>query len=233
MTATLLETLDLPQGLVQVLWRRSVRARRISLRIDPRGPLVVVTLPARAGRAGGMALLTDNAVWVMNRLAALPPSISFADGASVPVSGIAHRVRHVPGGRGGAWLADNDICVAGEAEFVPRRVADLLRREARQRLGALTAAKAAMASVRPLRVTVKDTRTRWGSCTPDGTVMFCWRLVMAPVFVQDYLAAHEVAHLRHMNHGKRFWALVTELTPHADAAIAWLKSDGVSLLRTG
>ena len=80
---------------------------------------------------------------------------------------------------------------------------------------------------------MKDTRSRWGSCTPDGTLMFCWRLVMAPPFVQDYVAAHEVAHLRHMNHGKRFWALVNRLTPHTDAAIAWLHESGAGLLRAG
>ena len=123
--------------------------------------------------------------------------------------------------------------MSGEAAFLPRRVADLLRREARQRLAALTALKADAAHVKAARVTVKDTRSRWGSCAPDGTVMFCWRLVMAPAFVQDYVAAHEVAHLRHMNHGKRFWSLVRELTPHTEAAITWLKSEGAGLLRTG
>lgn len=233
MTATVVETFELAQGPTQVQWRRSARARRINLRIDPRNSYVIVTLPMRAGRAAGMTLLADHAAWVADRLAALPRPISFADGASVPIAGAPHRIRHLPGERGGAWLAGGEICVAGEAAFLPRRVADLLRREARQRLGALAAAKAEMARVRPSRVTVKDTSSRWGSCAPDGTVMFSWRLVMAPVFVQDYVAAHEVAHLRHMNHGKRFWALVSELTPHADAGIAWLRREGAGLLRTG
>ncbi len=233
MTATVVETFELAQGPTQVQWRRSARARRISLRIDPRNSYVIVTLPMRAGRAAGMTLLANHAAWVADRLAALPRPISFADGASVPIAGAPHRIRHMPGERGGAWLAGGEICVAGEAAFLPRRVADLLRREARQRLGALAAAKAEMARVRPSRVTVKDTSSRWGSCAPDGTVMFSWRLVMAPVFVQDYVAAHEVAHLRHMNHGKRFWALVSELTPHADAGIAWLRREGAGLLRTG
>ncbi len=233
MTATVVETFELAQGPTQVQWRRSARARRISLRIDPRNSYVIVTLPMRAGRAAGMTLLANHAAWVADRLAALPRPISFADGASVPIAGVPHRIRHMPGERGGAWLAGGEICVAGEAAFLPRRVADLLRREARQRLGALAAAKAEMARVRPSRVTVKDTSSRWGSCAPDGTVMFSWRLVMAPVFVQDYVAAHEVAHLRHMNHGKRFWALVSELTPHADAGIAWLRREGAGLLRMG
>ncbi len=233
MSLQAVEVLELPQGPTQVQWRRSARARRVSLRIDPRHGRVVVTLPMRAGRAAGMALLVDHAPWVANRLAALPCLISFVDGASVPIDGVPHRVRHLPDARGGAWLANGEICVAGEAAFLPRRVADLLRREARQRLGIRVAGKAAAARVRLARVTVKDTSSRWGSCAPDGTIMLSWRLVMAPAFVQDYVAAHEVAHLRHMNHGERFWALVSELTAHTEAGIAWLRQEGAGLLRTG
>ncbi|MGI4955858.1 MAG: M48 family metallopeptidase, partial [Janthinobacterium lividum] len=89
------------------------------------------------------------------------------------------------------------------------------------------------AGLRPRRVVVKDTRTRWGSCTADGTVMLSWRLLLAPEAVQRYVVAHEVAHLRHMNHGERFWALVRELTPHRAAAEAWLRSRGAGLQRMG
>jgi len=85
----------------------------------------------------------------------------------------------------------------------------------------------------PRRVTVKDTKSRWGSCAANRNLGFSWRLVMAPPHVQDYVAAHEVAHLQHMNHGPRFWALVTQLTPHTDAAVAWLRYHGPKLLRIG
>ena len=227
------ETLALPQGPTQVRWRRSARARRVSLRIDPRGGMVVVTLPLRAGRAAGMALLMDHAGWVADRLAALPQAVTFRDGIAVPLDGVAVRIRHRPAGRGGAWLEDGEIQVSGDAEFLSRRVADFLRAEARRRLAGLVRAKAAAAGLAPRRLVVKDTRSRWGSCTPDGTLMFCWRLVMAPGFVQDYVAAHEVAHLRHMNHGKRFWALVNRLTPHTETAVAWLRDSGAGLLRIG
>ena len=227
------ELLALPGGPARVAWRRSSRARRVSLRIDPRNGAVVVTLPPRAGRPAGMALLMTHADWVANRLAALPEPVRFADGAVVPLAGIDHRITHVPGGRGGAWVQDGAIHVAGAPEFLARRVLDFLRAEARRRLGALVAEKAALAELHPKRVTVKDTSSRWGSCAPDGSLAFSWRLVMAPGFVQDYVAAHEVAHLRHMNHGKRFWALVARLTPHSDAAIPWLRAEGARLLRIG
>jgi len=87
--------------------------------------------------------------------------------------------------------------------------------------------------VQPCRVAVKDTRSRWGSCAANRNLAFSWRLVMAPRFVQDYVAAHEVAHLRHMNHGPRFWALVEQLTPHSAAAVEWLRTQGPRLLRVG
>ena len=227
------ELLALPGGPARIEWRRSARARRISLRIDPRGGAVVVTLPPRAGRTAGVALLMDHAGWVAERLAALPGMTLFADGAAIPLHGVEHRIRHAPGRRGAVWIEDRDILVAGEAEFLARRVADFLRAEARRRLGALVAQKAALAGLAPRRVTVKDTRSRWGSCAASGNLAFSWRLVMAPRHVQDYVAAHEVAHLRHMNHGARFWALVGELTPHTEAAVVWLRTDGPGLLRVG
>ncbi|MCL2428416.1 MAG: M48 family metallopeptidase, partial [Alphaproteobacteria bacterium] len=114
-------------------------------------------------------------------------------------------------------------------------VVDLLRAEARRRFATLVATKTARtpAGLKVRRIIVKDTTSRWGSCAPDGSLAFSWRLVMAPGFVQDYVVAHEVAHLRHMNHGKRFWALVDGLTPHRAMAIPWLRQEGARLLRIG
>lgn len=227
------ELLALPGGPARVEWRRSRRARRVSLRIDPRGGAVVVTLPPRTGRNAGMALLMDHANWVAERLAALPGVIPFADGAVIPLHGIDHRIRHCPGRGVPVRVEDGDILVSGDAEFLPRRVADFLRAEARRRLSALVAQKATQAGLLARRLTVKDTRSRWGSCAASGNLAFSWRLVMAPRHVQDYVAAHEVAHLRHMNHGPRFWGLVSELTPHTEAAVAWLRTEGPRLLRIG
>jgi predicted metal-dependent hydrolase len=227
------ETIALPGGSARVAWRRSSRARRVSLRIDPREGAVVVTLPPRAGRGAGMALLMSHAGWVSDRIAALPSAIPFVDGALVPLEGVECPIRHVPDRRGGAWLEGGAICVSGSPEFLSRRVSDLLRAEARRRLVGIVAEKARMAGAEPRRITVKDTSSRWGSCATNGSIAFSWRLVMAPGFVQDYVAAHEVAHLRHMNHGKRFWALVDQLTPHTATAVPWLRREGARLLRVG
>ena len=214
-------------------WRRNARARRVSLRINPSDGVIVVTLPPRASRRAGMALLMGHADWVARRLAALPVPVTLEDGAAVPVGGVSHRIRHHPGRRGGAWLEEGELHVTGLPEFLPRRVVDFLRAEAGRRLSVLARAKAERAGVAPSRITIKDTSSRWGSCAPDRTLAFSWRLVMAPEFVQDYVAAHEVAHLRHMNHGPAFWALVAALTAHTQQAMAWLRQEGPRLLRVG
>jgi len=226
------ELVSLPGGPALVEWRRSARARRVSLRIDPRGGAVVVTLPPRAARTAGVALLMNHAEWVAARLAALPGPIPFADGAVVPLHGHDHRIRHMPGQRG-VVVAAGELLVGGAPEFLSRRIADFFRNEAGRSLGDLVLRKATLAQVMPRRVTVKDTKSRWGSCAANRNLGFSWRLVMAPPHVQDYVAAHEVAHLQHMNHGPRFWALVTQLTPHTDAAVAWLRYHGPKLLRIG
>jgi predicted metal-dependent hydrolase len=226
-------SLPLVAGETSVLWRRSARARRVSLRIDARAGKVVVTLPTRAARSAGMALLADNAAWVAQRLAALPAPVAFAPGGVATIDGVAHPIEHVAGGRGGAWLADGVLHVTGEPEFAGRRVCDFLRAEARRRFAVLALAKAHEAGLTPRRVTVKDTSSRWGSCSPDGVLMFCWRLIMAPAFVQDYVVGHEVAHLRHLNHGREFWKLCETLSPHRARADAWLHAEGAGLLRIG
>lgn len=227
-----IESLNLPHGPTLVQWRRSERARRISLRIDPRAGGVVVTLPLRAAQAAGRALVMDHADWIADRLERLPDAVPFADGAEVPLDGRPVRIRHWPGGRG-IQIDEGAMLVGGAPEFLARRVADYMRAQARVRLGGAAMRKAASAGLKARRVVVKDTRTRWGSCTADGTLMFSWRLVMAPALVQDYVVGHEVAHLRHMDHSARFWALVDELTPHRAAATRWLSQTGGSLMRIG
>lgn len=223
-----------------VRWRRSSRARRVSLRIDARAGEVVVTLPPRAGRRAGMALLNTHAAWVRERLAALSPHIPFAPGAAVPLGGVPHAIRLAPAeGEGGAaepagaWLEPGAIVVPGPVEALPGRVGAFLRAEARRRIQTLVTGHAAALGARPKAIRLKDTRSRWGSCAPDGTLAFSWRLVMAPDWVLDYVVAHEVAHLKELNHSDRFWAHVARLTPHRDAAVEWLRENGPALLRVG
>ncbi len=216
-----------------VRWRPSTRAQRVSLRVCPRDGAVLVTLPPRSGRRAGLALLKEHGGWVMERLAALAPAVPIEHGARIPVGGVKMRIRHDPAARGGAFLQGRELVVAGGAAFLRRRVLDFLRGEAKRRIALLVAPHAAALGVTPRVIRVKDTRSRWGSCAPDGTLAFSWRLVMAPGWVLDYVVAHEVAHLKELNHSPRFWAHVARLTADRDAAVEWLRVEGPALLRVG
>lgn len=226
------EMIQVGQSLIRVSFKRSARAQRISLRVDMAHG-VLLTLPMRASHKAGVALLQAHANWVQEKLETLPHPVTLQPGTRVPVGGVLHDITHLPTGRGGAWIEGQTIFVTGAPEFLARRIKDCLKNHARQRFTASSIEIAQRIQLRPKAIRIKDTRTRWGSCAPDGTLAFCWRLVCAPDFVQDYVIAHEVAHLRHMNHGPKFWSLTEQLTPHRRAATAWLASEGSCLLQIG
>lgn len=217
-----------------VTFIRSARARRASLRVDPARRRIVLTAPLRMARDTAVSFAQQQAGWIAARLKRLPDRRPFVDGVEVPVFGTPHRVRHRPDQRGTVWVEGDEIHVAGRAEHLPRRLRDWLTAEMRKRLAPLVAAKAAQVERSVKRITVRDARSRWGSCGPDGAMSFSWRLVFAPPEVLDYLVAHEVAHLVHMNHGPRFWALAERLCDGPMALPqAWLKTNGETLMQYG
>lgn len=222
--------------------RQSARARRVLVRIDAAEGSVELVLPKRVPLAVGLGFLEARRDWVAARLALVPEHIPFSDGAEIPVLGRLHRIRHLgerrpaqmPAGSGRiVTIADGEIQVIGAAAHVARRVRDYLVALARQELSQRARALAARIDRRVARVSVRDTRSRWGSCSASGNLAFSWRLVLAPESVLDYVVAHEVAHLAEMNHGPRFWRLVEQLAPDSAPQRAWLKRNRTRLLRYG
>ena len=226
-------------GKVAVAVRRSGQARRMTLRVRSATRDVTLTLPARASSVAALDFVNRHVGWIEQRLARLPERIPFAPGEIVPLRGVAHRivlrngmrglVRIEPGLRG----AEPQLAVHGLPEHAPRRIADHLKREARADLLEAVDRHAAALGVTVGRLVVKDTKSRWGSCSATGDLSFSWRLVLAPAHVLDYLAAHEVAHRREMNHGPRYWAHVARLFPDYERSEAWLKAHGATLHRYG
>ncbi|MFQ5774806.1 MAG: M48 family metallopeptidase [Kiloniellaceae bacterium] len=212
---------------------RHPNARHISLRLDGMGGGVRLVLPRRAALREGLEFAEDRADWLLDQLDALPERVPFGVGAVIPVLGEDHLIRHLPQGRRGVWREDGVVWASGFAEHVPRRVGDYLKAQARGELSSRARAKAAAIGRRIRRIAVRETRTRWGSCSSDGNLNFCWRLILAPEPVLDYVVAHEVAHLAEMNHGSRFWALTARLTPDCAGARRWLREHGDGLLRYG
>ncbi len=217
-----------------VTFLRSARARRASLRVDVARRCIVLTAPMRMSRATAVDFAHAQAGWIAARLKRLPSRRPFADGVEVPLFGAPHRIRHRGDRRGAVWIEDGEIHVAGQPEHLPRRLRDWLTAELRGRLVPLVHAKAGRVERPVKRITVRDTRSRWGSCGPDGGLSFSWRLVFAPPEVLDYLVAHEVAHLVHLNHGPRFWALARTLCDGPiETPQGWLKQNGEILLQYG
>ena len=216
--------------------RRSARARRMILRMDAARGGPVLTLPASGNLAEARRFLDSHSGWLASRLARLPQARPFADDTLFPLRGEACRIVH-RNGRGVIRLEvtpdERQVIVPGAAAHLPRRLGDWLRGEARSDLQVAVSDHAAAigAMVRALRV--GDAKSRWGSCTRRGVLSFSWRLILAPSFVLDYLAAHEVAHLGEMNHGPAFWRLVAQLDPDFEKARAWLKTHGTGLHAIG
>ncbi len=217
--------------------RRHRQARRYTLRIHAATREVVLTMPPRGTLKEARDFAEKHGGWIAARLGRLPEAAPFCHGSIVPVRGVAHRLVHRRTSRGTVWIEAIDgerlLCVAGDMPHVDRRVTDFLKREAKADLEAASRRYAEQLGVRARRITVRDQTSRWGSCSTTGVLSYSWRLILAPPFVLDYLAAHEVAHLREMNHSPRFWRLVAGLCPSMLRAKRWLDVHGTDLHRYG
>ncbi|HXD45629.1 MAG TPA: SprT family zinc-dependent metalloprotease [Pseudolabrys sp.] len=222
----------------EVRVRRHAQARRYTLRIKAASREVVLSMPARGSLREANIFAQKQGAWIAARLGRLPHAAPFGDGAVVPLRGVPHRIEHRRGARGTVWAECGDdgaqlLCVAGEAPHVARRVRDYLKREAKKDLERASRAAAAALGAGFKRISIRDQVSRWGSCSTTGVLSYSWRLILAPPFVLDYLAAHEAAHLVEMNHSRRFWRLVEGIYPDVARAKAWLDAHGSDLHRYG
>ncbi|MBK8209668.1 MAG: M48 family metallopeptidase [Rhodospirillales bacterium] len=213
--------------------RQHPRARRASLRLSADGNYVIVVLPPRTRSEEGLAIARAHASWIRAKLDDRPPRVPFADGAVLPVNGQALTVCLVPGGQRGVRTAGDRLLASGPADAVADQIRTWLRTEARRVILLRIAEKAARLVRQPTRVSLRDTRSRWGSCSLKGALSFSWRLILAPAPVLDYVVAHELAHLAHHGHGPAFWTAVGDLCDEISAGRTWLRQHGRSLFRYG
>ncbi len=220
----------------RVTLKRVATARRFTLRVKAANHEAVLTMPPRASLKTALAFAERHAEWIGTRLGALPGRIALLPGTLLPLRGVQHLIvldrtvlRRVQPGT----AADGSpvLRVASRAADPAGAGHGFLLDEARRDLETAVRRHAAAAGKRVGRLTLRDTRSRWGSCSSRGTLNFSWRLILAPPLVLDYLAAHEVAHLVHLDHSDAFWSLTRSLAPEMDAAEAWLKHHGPGLHR--
>jgi len=214
--------------------RVSPRARRVGLRIDAAERRVELVLPHGVPAEFGLRFLREKRGWIAARLDALPRPVPFVEGAVVPVLGVPHRIcRSLDPGAPPVTVADGEIRVCGDPIHLARRVRQHFAALAREELARRARPLAAHIGRKIARVSVRDTKSRWGSCSANGNLSFSWRLIFAPEEVVHYVVAHEVAHLVEMNHGPRFWRLVDTLAPGNARPRAWLDRHRARLLAYG
>ena len=217
--------------------RTNPRARRLIVKVEPSDGRVVVVAPNERSVQAALRFAHTQRDWIAARLAEVAPPLPFEVGSIFPLRDEPCLIEHHPTARRGVWLerdlAGPRLCVSGEAPHIGRRVTHYLKSEARKDLRARVEAHTAHLRVGTPRMSVRDTATRWGSCSSRSGLSFSWRLIFAPPFVLDYVAAHEVAHLKHMDHSPAFWRLVHTLVGDPADANRWLQTEGRHLHRFG
>lgn len=216
-----------PQIAVKV--KRSVRAKRLSLRVSSLDGRVTLTAPPRISHRKIERFVLEKEMWLRQNIDQIPSSITVQIGVRIPVLGHAVQLTK---------CADSRIKQHGNQLYVPdhksntgARVLGYLKTLAREQLTKKSDFYAEKLGQDYYKLSVRDTRSRWGSCSQDRALMFSWRLIMAPQEVLDYVVAHEVAHLEHMNHSDRFWAVVEQLYGDYQPARLWLRNKGAELHR--
>lgn len=220
---------------VAVTLKLNPRARRLIVKVHPSTGEVTVVAPSKRSLGHAMEFARKESEWIARRLAHVPEPVPLGLGKRILFRGEDHTIRYGEASKRPVWIEHEEgeriIRVTGRSEHAARRVLDFLKKEARKTLDARALHYSEQLGVKPRRITLRDTATRWGSCSSCRSLSFSWRLILAPSFVLDYVVAHEVAHLREMNHGARFWRLVRELVPDVEKPQAWLSEHGVMLHR--
>lgn len=214
---------------IPLIMRRNAQARRISLRISQLDGRVTLTMPKRLAEREALDFARTKEPWIRKHLAARGTEVEIALGAQLPVGGQLLTI--TPGAGRRVEILPDSVAVPGAPDRVSKRLAAYLKEVARDRLAGACDDYAALLGKSYTRISMRDTRSRWGSCTSDGGLMFSWRLIMTPPEVLDYVAAHEVAHLAQMNHSPAFWAEVTRIYGDYKEPRRWLRKHGSDLHR--
>ncbi len=219
---------------ITVRYRGNSQARRIIMRMEKDGQGVVLTVPPGVNTSAAHDFAVAQTPWIWQRLAPEQEQepAERLSGTTVLVRGIAHEIE-ISAGRGvPVYIRDLPkpcLVVRGDEAHMQRRITDFLKREARKDLETASRQYAEAMALTYKQLSVRDTTTRWGSCSTSGTLSYSWRLVLAPPRVLDYVCAHEVAHLEQMNHGPKFWELVYRHCPHTEYGRKWLRKNGHTL----
>lgn len=208
---------------------QSASSKRLTLRIDAQERMPVLSVPKYCSQRRAIAFVNENLDWIYESLQKLPPIKEFTDGENISLFGQNIILRHINQLRGGVYLENGILYVCGDSQFMHRRVKDYIKKQAAQKFLQLSTQFAQQLGYQIHSVCIKDTKSRWGSCSTLRNINYSWRIALAPSFVIEYLMAHEVAHLKHPDHSDEFWHCVAELYPRWQQGRDWLQKNGKSL----
>ncbi|MEM9469824.1 MAG: SprT family zinc-dependent metalloprotease [Pseudomonadota bacterium] len=214
----------------------SPRAKRMALRVDSKDRSVKLVIPKRASIKSAYEFALKNADWIKQSLAELPQPLAFENGAIIPVMGKDREIKITYDSSSKTTdiiLKSNELLVITNKKNVSSRIKRYLQDLAKQEFTTLAREKALELNKTVKRVDIKDTASRWGSCSHDGRISFSWRLVFAPYEAIDYVIAHEVAHLQHMDHSRAFWSVCRDLSDSYTKGKKWMQQNGSELMRYG
>lgn len=225
----------LEAGLPVPIEVRPIRgARRLRLRFDEASGTLKLTCPLRTSRRAALAWALDQRQWIEAQVARALPAEPFEAGAFIPIEGVETQIVWSEREPRTPRLVDGELRCGGPAAGLPRRVESFLKRRAVETMSREVAEFATAAGVTARSVSVGDAGTRWGSCSSQGRIRLSWRLILAPPQARRYVVTHEVAHLKHLNHGAEFKALEARLFgPGVAQAKAMLRDVGPRLRRLG
>ncbi len=208
---------------------KSARSRRITLKIDSKKRTAVLTIPPRCSIKKAYTFVKQHQGWVEEHLLKLPKMKEFANGDTFSLFARKLTICHMDNSLRAAEEQDNQLYIGGDIKFLHRRVKDYIIREAKKEFLRRSREMASKLNCQVKRVSIKDTSSRWGSCSSLNNINYNWRIALAPDCVIDYLVAHEVSHLKHRDHSRNFWRCVKELYPGASLGRSWLKTHGEEL----
>ena len=208
---------------------KSTRASKLILKIDNRERIPVLTIPKYCSNKKAVEFVRSNKQWIDDCLQKLPLIRKFIIGEQISLFGKKYQIEHCPTSRFGVQIEDSVIKVSGQQEFLHRRLTDFIKQKAKSRFLQKSQKLAAKIDCHINEVFIKDTKSRWGSCSNRNNINYNWRIALAPDYVIDYLIAHEVSHLKHQDHSENFWNCVAKLCPDYQKGREWLKNHGKEL----
>lgn len=226
-------TIDLGDRTAPLTARVNRRARRLIVKVDPVKGRVIVTAPSRRALPDAIDFARTRAPWITRELDAGAAARPFSPGEVFPYRGSPVAIEATGRARDGIVLDAGRLVAGGDPRHLNRRVTEWLKKEARAVLTERVDHYAERLARRRGPIAIRDTRSRWGSCARDGAMSFSWRLILAPPEILDYVAAHECAHLVHLNHSPAYWRTLHALDVDARAARAWFTANGQSLYAYG